>query len=328
MITHLNKIRTLETYKLINDIIKILNDNNIFYLPVGGTILGLERDGCILPYDDDADMIFKLEDESKIKDLFIKNNYIIHTYDWHKNVFAVKYKDRIFHDDDYVFIDFFYVNKEKEYLINTWDKVKCDSSCIIKKDFYKIKNINFMCNQHLKEYLVWKFKDYNKYIMYNHHVNGRTEITLEFKLLDLIKTYYEKNIITFGTFDLFHIGHLNVIKYIRDNYKDYKLIVGVSSDKLNYEKKKSYPAININNRLEIIKNIKGVDEVFIEHKLEDKLKYCINYNASILVMGDDHLSEYDYLKDYFIDVVYIPRTKNISTTQIKKQIKLNKIKNK
>jgi glycerol-3-phosphate cytidylyltransferase len=132
-------------------------------------------------------------------------------------------------------------------------------------------------------------------------------------------------IITFGSFDLFHIGHLNILKYckkILNNSKDKnnKLIVGVSSDNLNKNKKGKLPIINIENRLEIIKNINGVDEVFIEETLEKKLEYCKKYNADILIMGDDHLGEYDFLKKYGLKVIYKPRTKNISTTDIKNKI--------
>lgn len=134
-------------------------------------------------------------------------------------------------------------------------------------------------------------------------------------------------VITFGTFDLFHLGHLNIIKYcskiskIIDN-GNIKVIVGVSSDELNRKKKSIYPIYNIMERLEIIKNIKGVDEVFIEESLEKKLEYCIKYKADVLIMGDDHKGKFDYLEDYGIQVIYKPRTENISTTQIKENIKL------
>lgn len=68
-------------------------------------------------------------------------------------------------------------------------------------------------------------------------------------------------VITFGTFDLFHIGHLNMINRCK-KYGD-KLIVGISTDKLNYSKKNRYPIINGKNRMEIVKNLKAVDEVFL-----------------------------------------------------------------
>jgi len=135
-------------------------------------------------------------------------------------------------------------------------------------------------------------------------------------------------IITFGTFDLFHLGHLNIIKRCKyyNNDDDNYLIVGVSSDKLNYDKKQRYPIISEDQRLEIVKNLKRVDEVFIEESLEQKLEYCLKYKADLLIMGDDHLGRFDFLKDSNIDVVYLPRTNDISTTDIINKInKINKI---
>ena len=129
-------------------------------------------------------------------------------------------------------------------------------------------------------------------------------------------------IITFGTFDLFHIGHLNIFKNCKnflnqDNY----VIVGISSDELNLKKKSKTPIININDRVEIIKSIKYVNEVFIEESLEKKLEYCLKYKADILIMGSDHIGSFDYLENNNIKVIYLDRTNNISTTLIENIIK-------
>ena len=136
-------------------------------------------------------------------------------------------------------------------------------------------------------------------------------------------------VITFGTFDLFHIGHLNIItrfkKYKLDiNNKENELIVGISSDQLNYLKKNHYPIINQEERLTIVKNLKAVDIVFIEESLEQKIEYCLKYKADILIMGNDHIGRFDFLKKHGIDVVYLDRTDNISTTLILD--KINKLK--
>jgi len=124
-------------------------------------------------------------------------------------------------------------------------------------------------------------------------------------------------VITFGTYDLFHIGHLNILKRCK-NYgdNDNKLIVGISSDTLNFNKKGRYPIINIDERTEIIKNLKCIDETFIEHSLEEKLEYCLKYKADILIMGDDHVGRFDFLEKHGIKVEYLPRTTDISTTEI------------
>lgn len=127
-----------------------------------------------------------------------------------------------------------------------------------------------------------------------------------------------KIIITFGTFDLLHIGHIRILqkaKSIGD-----KLIVGISSDKFNFEKKNKYPIYNENERCEIIKSIKYVDEVFIEENFELKKEYIKKYKADILVMGSDWDGKFDYLKE-LCEIKIFDRTENISTSDIIKEIK-------
>lgn len=122
-----------------------------------------------------------------------------------------------------------------------------------------------------------------------------------------------KKIITFGTFDVFHIGHVNILERAA-TYGDY-LIVGVSSDKLNFKKKGRNPIYNQSERCKIINSLKFVNEVFIEESLELKKEYIIKYNADVLIMGDDWEGRFDWVKDV-CDVVYLPRTPSISTTEI------------
>lgn len=129
-------------------------------------------------------------------------------------------------------------------------------------------------------------------------------------------------VITFGTFDLFHRGHLNLIKRCKNFLNNNHLIVGVSSDKFNFEKKNRFPVYNENDRMEIIKSIKYVDEVFLEESLQKKLEYCIKYKADCIIMGDDHIGSFDYLNKHDIKVIYLPRTKNISTSETIKKIKI------
>lgn len=124
-------------------------------------------------------------------------------------------------------------------------------------------------------------------------------------------------VITFGTFDLLHIGHINVINNSR-KYGD-KLVVGVSSDKLNYSKKQKYPVYNEKDRMSIIESLKGVDEVFKEESLDKKREYILKYKADILIMGDDWKGKFDEFSD-ICKVVYLPRTKGISSTSTKDKI--------
>ncbi len=127
-------------------------------------------------------------------------------------------------------------------------------------------------------------------------------------------------VITFGTFDLLHIGHINILKKCK-TYGD-KLIVGVSSDKLNYKKKERSPIYNEKDRMEIIKSLKFVDEVFLEESLELKKEYIKRYNADIFIIGNDWEGKFDDLNT-LCKVLYLDRTKNISTTSILSDIKLN-----
>tara|TARA_B110000285_G_scaffold212177_1_gene255486 strand:+ start:331 stop:747 length:417 start_codon:yes stop_codon:yes gene_type:complete len=124
-------------------------------------------------------------------------------------------------------------------------------------------------------------------------------------------------IITFGTFDLFHVGHLNILNRCKhfDNIEN-ELYVGVSSDKLNFSKKQRNPIISENDRIKIVKHIKGVDHVFLEESLEQKTEYCLTYGIDICIMGDDHKGRYDFLMDHNIKVIYLPRTADVSTTDI------------
>jgi len=124
-------------------------------------------------------------------------------------------------------------------------------------------------------------------------------------------------VITFGTFDLLHVGHLRLLKRAAE-FGD-KLIVGVSSDELNYHKKQVHPIYTQDDRLEIISGLECVDEVFLEESLDLKRSYLREYSAEILVMGDDWAGKFDCLSDA-IEVVYLPRTKRISTTFYKEKI--------
>src|SRR5262245_55699092 len=118
----------------------------------------------------------------------------------------------------------------------------------------------------------------------------------------------EIRIITFGTFDLFHEGHFNILKRAA-SFGNY-LIVGVSSDELTIKKSKT-PVWNLEKRIETLKQFKQIDEIFIEESLELKKQYVEKYKADIFIIGDDWKGEFDWIG---IPCIYLPRTKDISTT--------------
>ncbi|ECP5270795.1 adenylyltransferase/cytidyltransferase family protein [Campylobacter lari] len=125
-------------------------------------------------------------------------------------------------------------------------------------------------------------------------------------------------VITFGTFDLFHYGHLRILE--RASELGNRLVVGVSSDMLNFAKKGRKPICSECERMKIISALKCVDGVFLEESLELKEEYIKKYQANILVMGDDWKGKFDYFNK-ICDVVYLERTPSISTTEIIEMIK-------
>ena len=118
-------------------------------------------------------------------------------------------------------------------------------------------------------------------------------------------------VITFGTFDVLHVGHLRILQRAR-GLGD-RLVVGVSSDALNVAKKGRAPVFSQAERLEIVAALKPVDAVFVEESLEQKRDYILEHEADILVMGDDWAGRFDGMAD-LCEVVYLPRTPSISTT--------------
>lgn len=120
-------------------------------------------------------------------------------------------------------------------------------------------------------------------------------------------------IITYGTFDLFHIGHLNLLRRLK-SLGD-KLVVGVSTDAFNAAKYKT-TTIPFEERLEIVRAIRYVDDVFAEHNWDQKVSDIQTYQADILGMGDDWKGKFDYLNIY-AQVCYLPRTEKISSTAIR-----------
>ena len=128
-----------------------------------------------------------------------------------------------------------------------------------------------------------------------------------------------KRIITFGTFDVFHIGHLHILERAR-KLGDY-LIVGISTDQMNFDKKGRYPIYSQEERREIISALKCVDEVFWEESMDLKRQYLQRHQADVLVMGNDWADKFDEFKDV-CDVIYLPRTPSISTTAVIEKIRL------
>jgi glycerol-3-phosphate cytidylyltransferase len=126
-----------------------------------------------------------------------------------------------------------------------------------------------------------------------------------------------KRVITYGTFDLLHVGHVNLLRRAKE-LGDY-LVVAVSADSFNTEKGKQ-AIYSEDERLAIVSSIRYVDQVILEKTWDQKRSDIAEYNIDLFVMGDDWFGKFDFLKDQS-EVVYLPRTKNISTSEIKINIK-------
>ena len=122
-----------------------------------------------------------------------------------------------------------------------------------------------------------------------------------------------KTVVTYGTFDLFHVGHVRLLKRLK-SLGD-KLVVGLSTDEFNLVKGKKTITPSADRR-EVLLACQYVDDVFKEHSWEQKREDLIREQATIFAMGDDWAGKFDDLQD-IVKVLYLPRTQDISTTELK-----------
>ena len=125
-----------------------------------------------------------------------------------------------------------------------------------------------------------------------------------------------KKILTYGTFDLLHYGHINLLKKAKQQ-GDY-LIVGLSTDAFNLQKGK-VAFMSYEDRVTLLQSLRAVDVVFPENDWEQKVADIKKYNIGLFAIGDDWAGHFDYLSKY-CKVVYMPRTANISSTEIRRII--------
>ena len=126
-----------------------------------------------------------------------------------------------------------------------------------------------------------------------------------------------KKVITYGTFDLIHRGHINILRRAKA-MGDY-LIVALSTDEFNAGKGKEV-YYTYEERKQILEAIKYVDEVIPETRWEQKIDDVVKNGVSVFVIGEDWKGKFDFLTPY-CEVIYLPRTEGISTTQIKNDLK-------
>src|SRR5690554_2240574 len=127
----------------------------------------------------------------------------------------------------------------------------------------------------------------------------------------------ERVVITYGTFDMFHIGHLKLLRRLKEMGD--RLVVGVSTDEFNALKGKK-TLIPYDQRAAIVEAIDCVDMVIPETCWDQKTLDVQRYNVDLFAIGDDWQGKFDFLNEY-CEVVYMPRTKSISTTELKRSLK-------
>ena len=126
----------------------------------------------------------------------------------------------------------------------------------------------------------------------------------------------QKKVITYGTFDLFHQGHYNILKRARE-YGDY-LIVGVTGENYDVGRGKLSVHDSLADRIENVKKTGLADEIIVEEYLGQKISDIVRYGVDTFVIGDDWKGKFDHL-DKYCDMVYLERTAGISSTKIRKE---------
>ena len=124
-----------------------------------------------------------------------------------------------------------------------------------------------------------------------------------------------RRVITYGTFDLLHYGHINLLKRAKE-LGDY-LVVALSTDEFNWKEKEKKCYFSYDKRKMLLESIRYVDLVIPENNWEQKRTDVHEYHIDTFVIGDDWEGKFDFLKEEGVEVVYLPRTPEVSTTQIK-----------
>ncbi|MBQ9068086.1 MAG: glycerol-3-phosphate cytidylyltransferase [Eggerthellaceae bacterium] len=130
-----------------------------------------------------------------------------------------------------------------------------------------------------------------------------------------------KRVITYGTFDLLHYGHINLLRRAKEQ-GDY-LIVALSTDEFNWEQKQKKCYFSYDQRAALLEAVRYVDLVIPEQSWDQKRTDVHEYHIDTFCIGDDWEGEFDFLREEGVEVVYLPRTPEVSTTQIKADLNGN-----
>lgn len=130
-----------------------------------------------------------------------------------------------------------------------------------------------------------------------------------------------KRVITYGTFDMLHYGHINLLRRAKEQ-GDY-LVVVLSTDEFNWNSKQKKCYFSYEKRKQLLEAIRYVDLVIPEENWDQKITDIVKYDIDTFVMGDDWEGKFDFIvKETSADVIYLSRTPEISTSKIKKDLKM------
>ena len=320
----------------------ICRSNNLKYWCIGGTLIGTVRHKGWIPHDADIDVgmletdynIFRSIVQTKLSKIYWFQDETTDTF-YKCKIGKLRYLYAQYDDftcenwHNGLQLDIF-VNTVNNNNILTPYNCNNDSQPMLYDRVFPLKelyfeNIKVYVPNQVQAYCVTAWGQYpppQLPISEQYPHEGRISFTIPKWMKDKYPLLYQNNIvITFGTYDMLHIGHVNILRRAaKMKGPNGTLIVGVSSDVLNFAKKTRNSIFNQEDRSEIVSNIKGVDDVFLEQSLALKRKYILDNNANILVMGDDWVGRFDEFND-ICKVIYLPRTKHISTTSTIEKIK-------
>ena len=152
-------------------------------------------------------------------------------------------------------------------------------------------------------------------------IESRINKNFYIRIIGLKRGIVLKRVITYGTFDLLHYGHINLLRRAKEQ-GDY-LVVALSTDEFNWNEKQKKCYFTYEQRKSLLEAIRYVDLVIPEETWEQKRKDIQKYHIDTFVMGDDWKGKFDFLMEEGCEVVYLPRTPEISTTQIKNDLNKN-----
>jgi glycerol-3-phosphate cytidylyltransferase len=179
-----------------------------------------------------------------------------------------------------------------------------DKSRLVLEGMSTLKIINSSLDDSIKQRLPL----FSKLEKYFSNKNENFEIYFD----DLINKKM-KTVLTYGTFDMLHYGHLEILRRAKEHGD--RLIVGLSTDEFNNEKEKQ-SHLSYDKRKELLEALEYVDLVIPENTWEQKTQDVLKNQVDIFIMGDDWKGKFDFLKDY-CEVLYLPRTDGISSTKLK-----------